>query len=72
MNTCYVVRSSRPAGFGLGRLATAFMNTPGDPNSQQAACLIKNALVLSHSLRFFPELRLYQSCSIMMASGPRE
>ncbi len=54
MNTCYVVRSSRPAGlfsfglldglqirlrrpslreapagFGLGRLATALMNSPG-------------------------------------------
>ena len=54
MNTCYVIRSSRPAwlfsfglldglhvrlrrphlreaqaGFGLGRLATAFMNNPG-------------------------------------------
>jgi len=54
MNTCYVVRSSRPAGlfsfglldgllvrlrrphlreapagFGLGGLATAFMNSPG-------------------------------------------
>jgi hypothetical protein len=46
MNTCYVVRSSRPAGFGLERLATAFMNTPGDPNSHQAACLIKMHLYL--------------------------
>jgi|GEM_PF-844159 len=57
MNTCYVVRSSRPAGlfsfglldglqvrlrrpylreapagFGLKRLATAFMNNPGSSN----------------------------------------
>ena len=29
MNTYYVVRSSCPAGFGLERLATAFMNNPG-------------------------------------------
>jgi hypothetical protein len=71
MDTYYVVRTSHPAGLGLERFATAFMNTQGDPNNQQAACLIENALVLSHSLRFFPELRLCRSCS-MMASGPRE
>jgi hypothetical protein len=29
-----------PAGFGREYLATAFMNMPGDPNSQQAACLL--------------------------------
>jgi ATP/maltotriose-dependent transcriptional regulator MalT len=29
-----------PAGFGRECLATAFMNTPSDPNSQQAACLL--------------------------------
>jgi hypothetical protein len=29
MKTCYAIRSSRLAGFGLERLATAFMNNPG-------------------------------------------
>ncbi len=29
MNTCYVVRLSSPASFGLERLATAFMENSG-------------------------------------------
>jgi hypothetical protein len=66
-NTCYAVLSSRPAGFGFERLATAFMDIPGDQNSQQAACLIENALVLDRGLRLFPELRLCGSSSTRMA-----
>ena len=40
MDTYYVVRSFRLAGFGLDRLTTAFMNTQADQNGQPAACLI--------------------------------
>jgi len=29
LNACSVVRSCRPAGLDLKRLATAFMNSPG-------------------------------------------
>ena len=47
-----------PAGFGLERLATAFMKNPGYTNIEQAMYLIRNAYVLCRSLLFFQELPL--------------
>lgn len=45
---------------------------PGNSNSEQAACLIYNALVLGRSLRFFQELRQCANCSTRIEHGPRE
>jgi hypothetical protein len=72
MNTCYVVRSSRPAGlfsfglldglqvclcrphlreapagFGLERLATAFMNNPGQTRENFSDRVGGNAMIVT-------------------------
>jgi hypothetical protein len=47
-----------PAGFGLERLATAFMKNPGYTNIEQAMYLIRNAYVRCRILLFFQELSL--------------
>jgi hypothetical protein len=50
-----------PAGFGLERLATAFMKNPGYTNIGQAMYLIRNACVLCRILLFFQELPLSET-----------
>jgi hypothetical protein len=50
-----------PAGVGFERLATAFMNNPGDTNIEQVMYLIRNAYVLCRSLLFYQELPLSET-----------
>ena len=72
MNTCYVVRFSRPAGlfsfglldglrvrlrrtylreapagFGLERLATAFMNNPGQTRENFSSRVVENDMIVT-------------------------